>query len=175
MRHTWIVLCGLAVGTAAPLAAQQFQPPAASAPARGTRLGLYGFGVRGGLDFRGDGQFVVGAALDVGDLFHPRVRLRPSAELGLFNGVNTYVGSFEVLFRFTDDAQLAQPYVGTGLSVAGREQCGATADCPDVWVNLAFGFELHFRSTFNWLLEYHGMDAMRRHRIYVGLTTRRGN
>src|SRR3989442_1212949 len=38
-----------------------------------------------------------------------------------------------------------------------------------------FGFELHYRSTFNWLLEYHGMDAFRRNRVYVGLTTRRGN
>ena len=31
------------------------------------------------------------------------------------------------------------------------------------------------RSTFNWLLEYHAMDLFRRNRIYVGLTTRRGN
>jgi hypothetical protein len=38
-----------------------------------------------------------------------------------------------------------------------------------------FGFEMHYRSTFNWLLEYHGMDALRRHRVYIGLTTRRGN
>jgi len=38
-----------------------------------------------------------------------------------------------------------------------------------------FGFELHYRSTFNWLLEYHAMDALRHNRIYIGLTTRRGN
>jgi len=40
---------------------------------------------------------------------------------------------------------------------------------------VVFGLELHYRSTFNWLLEYHGMDVLRRHRIYVGFTTRRGN
>jgi len=67
------------------------------------------------------------------------------------------------------------PYVGLGLGVAGRENCGADPNCPDLWLNTVFGFELHYRSTFNWLVEYRGMDQMRRHRLYVGLTTRRGN
>ena len=172
-------IIGMVVGgwlLAAALAAQQFQPPPASgSAASGTRLGLFGFGVRGGIDFTGDGQFVLGTTLDLGDLLSRRVRLRPSGEIGVFNSANTFVGSLEALYRFTDDDQLAQPYVGTGFSLAGHESCGADPDCPDFWVNLVFGFELHFRSTFNWLLEYHAMDAMRRHRIYVGLTTRRGN
>ena len=174
MRTFAMVLGGALL--AGPLAAQQFQPPSTGGTAAtGTRIGLFGFGVRGGLDFKGNGQFVLGTTLDVGDLFSPRVRLRPSAEIGVFNGDNTFVGSLEALYRFTDDNQVAQPYVGTGFSLSGHENCGADPDCPDFWVNLVFGFELHFRSTFNWLLEYHGLDAMRRHRIYVGLTTRRGN
>ncbi|MBI1967030.1 MAG: hypothetical protein HYS40_03485 [Gemmatimonadetes bacterium] len=174
MRQLWMTTCGLVF--AATLAAQQFQPPSVGgSAASGTRIGLFGFGVRGGIDFTGNGQFVLGTTLDVGDLFSPRVRLRPSGEIGVFNGDNTFVGSFEALYRFTDDNQVAQPYVGTGVSLAGHENCGADPGCPDFWVNLVFGFELHFRSTFNWLLEYHGMDAMRRHRLYVGLTTRRGN
>jgi hypothetical protein len=170
-----IAVCVL--GVTAPVAAvgQQFQPPGTTNTEKGTRIGLLGFGVRGGLDISGNDQFIAGATLDLGNLFTSRLRLRPSAELGVFNGTNTYVGSFEALFRFTDDNQLAQPYVGTGFSLAGRDECGTTSDCPAVWLNLVFGFELHYRSTFNWLLEYHGMDLLRRHRFYVGLTTRRGS
>ena len=171
----WMLVGVLATGGEA-LAGQGFEPPqVASGATPGTRIGLFGFGVRSGIDFRGDGQLVFGTTLDVGDLFSSRVRLRPSAEIGVFNGDNTFVGSFEALYRFTDDTEVAQPYVGTGLSLAGHERCGIDPDCPGVWVNIVFGFELHYRSTFNWLLEYHGMDALGRHRIYVGLTTRRGN
>ena len=154
--------------------AQQFQPPKNSKHG-GTRFGLFGFGVRGGVDFRRSGQLVLGTTLDIGDLFSNRLRLRPSAEIGVFNGPNTYVGSLEALWRFTDDEEVATPYVGLGLGVAGRDACGSDPRCPGLWVNTAFGFELHYRSTFNWLLEYHGMDRMRRHRLFIGLTTRRGN
>jgi len=118
---------------------------------------------------------VLGTTLDMGNLFSNRVRLRPSGEIGVFNGENTYVASMEALWRFTDDEEIATPYIGTGLSLAGHDACGTDPKCPGVWLNLVFGFELHYRSTFNWLLEYHGMDTLRRHRIYIGLTTRRGN
>jgi hypothetical protein len=156
-------------------AAQEFQPPRVKGGATGTRLGLLGFGVKGGLDLRGRGQMVFGATLDLGDLFSSRLRLRPSAELGLFNGPNTYVGNFEVLYRFTGDDEGVIPYTGGGLALAGHTDCGTDPKCPNLWVNVVFGFELHYKSTFNWLLEYHGMDALRRHRLFVGLTTRRGN
>src|ERR1044072_9683932 len=81
----------------------------------------------------------------------------------------------EVLWRFTDDDEVATPYIGGGLGVAGRENCSADPNCPVCWVNAVFGLELHYRSTFNWLVEYHGMDSFRRHRVFIGLTTRRGN
>jgi hypothetical protein len=155
-------------------AGQEFVPPK-NPKHSGTRIGLFGFGVRGGVDLRGAGQLLLGTTLDVGDLFSNRVRLRPSAEIGVFNGPNTYVGSFDTMWRFTEDEEVANPYIGLGLSVAGREGCGADPQCPDLWLNLTFGFELHYRSTFNWLMEYRAMDAFRRHRVYVGLTTRRGN
>src|SRR6266571_1075502 len=114
---------------AAPLAAQEFHPPPVRRTGEGTRLGLLGFGVRGGIDVSGQSQLVLGVTLDAGNLVSGRFRLRPSGEIGVFNGDNTYVGSFEGVYRFT----------------------------------------------FNWLLEYHAMDAFHHNRLYAGLTTRRGN
>jgi len=169
-----VVLAFVAVLAAQTAAAQQFQPPK-NGRQSGTRIGLFGFGVRGGVDFRRSGQLVMGTTLDLGDLFSSRLRLRPSAEIGLFNGPNTYVGNLEALWRFTDDEEVATPYLGLGLGLAGREGCGTDPQCPSLWLNTVFGFELRYRSTFNWLLEYHGMDRMRRHRLYIGFTTRRGN
>ena len=58
MRIAWITLVG-ALAAAAGGGAQQFSAPK-SAGAGGTRLGLFGFGVRGGLDFKGDGQLPAG-------------------------------------------------------------------------------------------------------------------
>jgi len=160
----------------APLTAQEFHPPPVRpASDRGSRLGLFGFGVRGGIDVKGKTQLVFGATLDAGNLGTTRFRIRPSAEIGVFNGDNTYVGSFEALYRFTGDEQPATPYAGGGLSVAGRDHCGNYSDCPALWANVVVGVEIHYRSTFNWLLEYHAMDAFRHNRLYIGLTTRRGN
>jgi hypothetical protein len=172
MRIVMLVLLGALAARLA--AAQEFVPPR-NAGHKGTRIGLFGFGIRGGVDLRRSSQLVLGTTLDVGDLFSSRVRLRPSAELGVFNGPNTYVVNMETLWRFTDDEEVATPYVGLGLGLAGRDNCGADPNCPDLWFNLVFGFELRYRSTFNWLLEYHGMDRIRRNRFYIGLTTRRGN
>ena len=159
---------------AAPAAAQQFSPPRAKASGK-TKIGLYGFGVRAGIDPKGAGQVVLGTTLDIGNLFSNRVRLRPSVEVGVFNGANTYIASFESLWRFTDDEEVATPYLGAGMSIAGHADCGADPDCPGLWLNAVLGFELRYRSTFNWVVEYHAMDLFRRHRFYIGLTTRRGN
>jgi len=169
-----VVLVLVAVLAVRQAAAQQFQPPK-NAGHGGTRIGLFGFGVRGGVDFRRSSQLVLGSTLDIGDLFSNRLRLRPSAEIGVFHGPNTYVGNFELLWRFTNDEEVATPYIGAGLGVAGRDGCGSDPRCPGLWLNTAFGFELRYRSTFNWILEYHAMDRLRRHRLFIGLTTRRGN
>lgn len=166
----------LAIAAAAPggpAAAQDFRPPSDSPSEGRLHLGLMGFGVRSGIEVTNPQQLIFGAALDLGDLFSSRVRLRPSLELGIGSGINTYVTSVESLFRFTDDGEAAVPYFGLGFSLAGREGCGADPDCPDLWANVLLGFELRYRATFNWLVEYHGMDAFRQHRFYLGLTTRR--
>jgi len=169
-RVAWL---GLLLATAAP--AQEFQPPAAGGARGGTRIGLFGFGVRAGFELSDQSQMVFGATLDAGQLWTDRFRLRPSGEIGVFNGPNTFVGSLEALYRFTDDVAVFIPYAGAGFSVAGRDDCSTDPDCPDLWVNVVLGAELHFRSTHSWLLEYHAMDAFARHRLYVWLTTRRGN
>ncbi len=174
MRYVATLLVGLTLATS--LAAQEFHPPPVRRGAdRGTRLGLFGFGVRGGIALSGNNQLVFGTTLDAGNLVSSRLRLRPSGEIGVFNGANTYIGSFEALYRFTGDEEVATPYAGGGFSVAGHDRCGADPGCPGFWLNGVVGFEMHFRSTFNWLLEYHAMDLFRHSRVYVGLTTRRGN
>jgi len=160
-------------GLVASLHAQEFRPPPTAGSESGSRIALLGFGTRGGIDFTGTDQLVIGLTLDLGQLFTNRLRLRPSGEIGVGSGASTYVGSLEALLRFTGDAAPAVPFVGAGVSIVGQERCDSTPDCPDLWFDVTIGFELPFRSTFNWLLEYHGMDALRRHRFYLGLTTRR--
>jgi len=174
MRSLWLVAVGatFAIG----VAAQEFHPPPVqrSGPG-GTRIGLLGFGVRAGADLGGKGAAVLGAALDAGNLFVDRFRLRPSVEIGILNGPNTYVANFEGLYRFTGDNQAATPYVGAGVAVGGHAGCGSDPGCPGLWLNVVLGIEVRYRSTFNWLFEYHALDAFQRNRLYLGLTTRRGN
>jgi len=160
---------------AVPLGAQAFHPPPVGSQAGGTKLGLLGFGLRVGADFSGQGQAVLGGTIDAGSLFTDRLRLRPSAEIGILNGANTYAGSLELVYRFAADHNAVVPYTGGGVALAGHAECGSDSGCPGVWVNVVVGFEVRYRSTFNWLLEYHAMDAFRHNRLYVGLTSRRGN
>lgn len=155
-------------------AAQQFQPPRTRASGPGTRVGLFGFGVRTGAQFARSGELVVGAELDVGNLLVSRLRLRPSAEIG-FDGQRSYLASLELLYRFAGDAESAIPYLGAGAGVGGHDDCGLDPECPALWVTLVLGCEVRFRSTFNWLIEYHALDWLRGHRAYLGLTTRRGS
>jgi hypothetical protein len=173
LRVPLTAVLALLAGPVAAAAAQGFQPPRATRPAPGTRLGLFGFGVYGGLDVGGPSQIVIGGSFDIGNLFIERVRLRAAGEVGI-GGEDSFVASLETLFRFTGDAERTIPYVGVGMSIAGHDDCGMDPDCPDLWANLVFGFEMRFRATFNWMLEYHGMDVLRRHRFYLGFVTRRG-
>jgi len=160
-----------------PVRAQQFVPPQeqAGAATSGLRLGVFGFGSRAGVDFAGRNQLIVSPTLDVADLWTPRLRLRPSAEIGLGDTVTTYVVNVELMYRFTADSEIAVPYVGFGGAVMSQERCAGAVDCPRVWAQFALGFELRFREHINWLLEYHGEDGLRRHRFFIGLVTRRGS
>jgi hypothetical protein len=157
--------------------AQQFVPPKEQSPgagATGIRLGLFGFGSRFGADFTGKKQAILSPTLDVADVFTNQVRLRPSAEIGLGDSVTTYVVNLELMFRFTADSEPVVPYVGFGGAVFSQERCAAAVSCPRAWAQFALGFEIQFREHMNWILEYHGEDALRRHRFFIGLTTRRG-
>jgi hypothetical protein len=165
-----LVLAGLALPSVA--SAQEEVAPSPS-----SAIGLYGFSARGGVDFEGSGQAVVSVALDAGHLFTDRLRLRPSAEIGFLGGDvpdNTYLANLEVVYRIVGDREVAVPYVGTGLGIFGRDDCGADDACPGVWLQFVLGFEVGLRDGIAWVLEYHPVDAFRRQRILVGLTTRRG-
>ncbi len=176
-----VLLAGLApvlpdFGSGSRLEAQDFTPPQEeqeSVGGAGPSLGLYGFSTRFGLDLESNTQAVLSLALDLGDLLTHRLRLRPSAEIGFGSDVDTYVVNAELIYRFTSDAEIAVPYVGAGLGIAGQDQCQSQPDCPDVWFQFALGFELKLREHLNWLLEYHGEDALSRHRLFIGLATRR--
>jgi hypothetical protein len=170
----WLLLLPLLSLVPTSASAQAFEPPPQAGGTRGVRLGLFGFGSRLGVDPSGQRQAVVGTTLDAGDLFTDRVRLRPSAEIGLGDSVTTYVVNLELLFRFTADSASAIPYVAFGPALYSQERCATAVDCPQVWAQFAIGFELRFRGSMNWLLEYHGEDGLRRHRFFIGLTTRRG-
>jgi hypothetical protein len=141
---------------------------------RPLQLGIYGFAARAGVDFEGQGQALASFAVDMGNLYTDRLRLRPSAELGFGWGDNTYVANVEAIYRFTADTDLAVPYLGAGFALSGQEGCGQIDDCPAFWAQFVLGFELQLRDRINWLLEYHAEDAFARHRIFLGLTTRRG-
>ena len=156
------------------LEAQEFTPPESARASGGVRFGLYGFAARGGADFEGSGQGIFSVALDVGHLITDRVRFRPSVEIGVGGGVDTYLANMELTYRFTPDAEIAVPYIGFGLGVFGRQGCDADPGCPGLWVQFALGFEIAMTERMGWMLEYHGENALRRHRFLVGLTTRRG-
>ena len=171
-----LVLLVVGIVPSGKLTAQDFAPPETGQATEGSKIqiGLYGFSTRLGWDFGSDGDGVVSFALDLGNLGSSQVRLRPSAEIGFAGGVDTYVVSAEVLYRFTPDTEKAVPYVGIGLGIAGRDNCEFTLGCPEPWLQFALGFELTFRDNMNWVFEYHGEDALSRHRLFFGLTSRRG-
>ena len=173
LNKTWIsTACLLLVLGAPRLVAQEQTEPTSTTPS--IAIGLYGFSAIGGVDLEGDGQAIAAIAIDGGHLFTPRLRLRPSGEIGFLGSDNTYLLNFEVLYRFIDDTHLAVPYIGTGLGLYGRDECGSDPSCPGVWLQFVLGFDMRIRDNVSWLLEYHPANAFRRHRLMIGLTTRRG-
>lgn len=173
----WLLLFLAGVTPVGKLAAQDFTPPEVggqeSDEGSKIKIGFYGFGTRLGWDVE-DGEAIISITFDLGNLGSDQVRLRPSAEIGFGEDVDTYVVSAELIYRFTPDTERAIPYVGLGLAVAGRDNCSTGPSCPEAWLQFVLGFEMEFRSSMNWLLEYHAEDALNRHRLFFGLTTRRG-
>jgi hypothetical protein len=165
-----VILAALACA-AAPAAAQEFQPPqSAGAAASGWRVDLLGFSSRAGIDVSQGGFLVLGSAVDIAQLGSPRVRLRPSFEYSSAGSTRALHLATEVVYRFQPDRAPAIPYAGLGLGYwmpnPGSQR---------LWLNMVIGFELAFRPSFNWLLEYHALDRLGRHRFLVGLSTRGGD
>ena len=169
-----VVLAFALLGLAGSAGAQDFTPPSSEdAPPTKVKFGLFGFSSKLGIDFSTPKQAVASMAVDVADVYSDRVRLRPSIEIGAGSGASTYVGNIELVYRFMPDRENAVPYVGFGLGLFGRTGCGPAPDCPKLWPQFALGFELKFQNNMNWLIEYHAENALRRHRFFIGLATRR--
>jgi hypothetical protein len=169
MRYSIVLL--LVAFVAAPLRGQD--EAAEDASQAKFRLALLGFGARAGVDFSGDDQLVFGSTLDLGDLYTDRLRMRATGELGLGGGADTYVIGAEVTYRFVADVMATVPYIGGGVALYSQEDCASESDCPAFWPQFVLGFEMDLRAPVRWLVEYHAEDGFSRHRLLVGLATRR--
>ncbi len=156
---------------APPAAAQEFHPPSggvSTATSNDLNVDIFAFSVRGGVDVTHGAQWVLGTSLDVAELWSPRVRFRPSVEIASTGGSSVqFHWAGEIIYRFMPDNAAAIPYVGLGLG--HMSNCSG---CTTIWPTVVIGFELQFRPSFNWLLEYHALDRLGRHRFLVGLSTR---
>jgi hypothetical protein len=179
------VVCVLLL-IAAPVArAQDFRPPDPAAgrgtgtttppPAAATtqesnafRVGILGFSTRAGAQVTQEGQAVIGTTIDLAQLGSPRVRLRPSAEVGFGSPEKSLGANLEVVFRFQPETASAIPYVGAGV---GYLDDGSVER---VWPTFVLGFELPFQQQLRWLVEYHGLDGLRRSRFLIGLAASAG-
>ena len=166
---------------AARLVAQEFVPPDRRQPAPaqgnapppapeqgGLRVNVFAFSTRAGAQVNKDGQAVIGSTIDLVQLGTPRFRLRPSFEVGFGRPEKSLGANAEAIYRFQPDAAPAIPYIGLGI---GYYDDGTT---DHVWPTVALGFELPFRRQFNWLVEYHGLEGVKRSRFFIGLATRGG-
>jgi len=181
-----LLLLGAVAGAAR---AQDFRPPDPNAPRRPAdgapaatpaaatqaspesdafRVGILGFSTRGGAQVTQEGQAVLGTTIDIAQLGSPRVRLRPSAEVGFGSPEKSLGANLEVVFRFQPETAPAIPYVGAGV---GYLDDGSVER---VWPTFVLGFELPFEPHMRWLVEYHGLDGLRRSRFLVGLAASAG-
>jgi hypothetical protein len=183
IRRSTVALAAafLAFGSAR-LRAQEFVPPDRRPPAQGTpgnppppapeqrgfRVNVFAFSTRAGAQVNKDGQAVLGSTIDLVQLGTPRLRIRPSFEVGFGRPEKSLGVNAEAVYRFQPDAAPAIPYIGLGV---GYYDDGTT---DHVWPTVALGFELPFRRQFNWLVEYHGLEGVKRSRFFIGLATRGG-
>lgn len=165
----------LASLSAAAAGAQEFQPPGGGSQSpgdpMGVRFGILGFSTRAGAQVNEGTQGVLGSTIDIAELWSPQVRLRPSFEVGFGRDAKSLHLALEVIYRFQPDEAPAIPYLGAGV---GYYDPGIGGQGTKLWPNLVMGFELPYRSTFNWVVEYHALDRLGTHRFLVGLATRGG-
>jgi hypothetical protein len=86
---------------------------ALASAALGQELGARSYGLRGGLNMNPD-QFSFGGHLDAGRL-GSRVRLQPSADFGIGNGLYLASANFDAHYLFS--AGRFRPYAGGGVGV----------------------------------------------------------
>jgi hypothetical protein len=175
LRRAGLTIVILVACAAARASAQDFVPPSSGAAptATGLVVDLVGFSTRAGADVTRGGSLVLGSAFDVAELWSPQVRLRPSFEFTTAGAARSLHVAVEVIYRFQPDRAPAIPYAGIGLGYFAQDSSSASnVGQHRVWLNLVMGFELAFRPSFNWLLEYHVLDRLGRHRFLVGLSTR---
>lgn len=172
LRARRLAMAALLLAAGRVAAAQEFQPPRGpqGSESGGFRLDLLGFSTRVGGEVSSGGAFVLGTTVDIAQLWSPQVRLRPSFEYSGSGGTSAVHVAAEVVYRFQPDRAPAIPYVGAGIGYY-RETGGGQEK---VWPTISMGFELEFRPSFNWLLEYHALDRLGRHRFLIGLATRGG-
>jgi len=158
-----------------PVLAQEFLPPSEQDARGNFWVGLDGFSTRLGLELTSERQAILGVTVDLGYLGSERLRIRPFAEIGFGDENDSYVVGGDLIYRFMPDQETAIPYFGLGAGVFGSESCGVSPDCPEVWPVLTLGFEIRVQNRINWLIEYRAEDSFSRHRVFVGLATRRGS
>ena len=176
-RACLALVVALLACAAAPAAAQDFVPPSSGrgSASNGVRVDLIGFSTRVGADVTHRGSLVVGSAFDVAELWSPQVRLRPSFEFSAAGSARSRHVALEVVYRFQPDRAPAIPYAGIGIGYFVQDSTSELNRRQRlVWLNIVMGFELAFRPSFNWLLEYHALDRLGRHRFLIGLSTRGG-
>jgi hypothetical protein len=168
---TRLILAAIPLSLGASVAAaQEFRPPSGggSSSTGAFQVDLFSFSARAGIDVSRGTHWVVGSALEVAELWSSRVRLRPSLEIASDAGSTvTFHWAGEILYRFQPDNAPAIPYVGIGVG-----HLSGCRSCTTVWPTIALGFELQLRPSFNWLVEYHALDRLGRHRFLIGLATR---
>jgi hypothetical protein len=176
-RACLALVVALLACAAARASAQDFVPPSSGggSASNGLRVDLIGFSTRVGAEVRRGGSLVLGSAFDVAELWSPQVRLRPSFEFNAAGSARSLHVAAEVVYRFQPDRAAAIPYAGIGVGYFAQDSTSASHGRERrVWLNFVMGFELAFRPSFNWLLEYHALDRLGRHRFLVGLSTRGG-
>ena len=166
----------IAVSLARTAAAQDFRPPDQRRPedapvseAGCFCMGLFGFSTRGGGQVTKDEQAVIGSTLDIAQLGSPQVRLRAVGEVGFGRPEQSIGTDLEILWRFQPDRAPAIPYLGLGV---GYYDDGAV---DHVWPTVVFGFELRYRGSTHWLIEYHALEGLNRSRFLIGLATSIGS
>ena len=99
--------------------------------------------------------------------------MRASGELGIGAEANTYVIGAELTYRFVADSRFSVPYVGGGLALYSQEECADAVGCPAFWPQFVLGLEFDLTAPMRWMVEYHAQDGFSRHRLLLGLTTKR--